>query len=578
MMAILFVMASGMFNYTKASITGYTNIGSSAFSGTDGGTIDEAANGGTKVGLYRNISWDDFEFSTTQWRGGTTSGQASCIIFRYTNTSNFYALTYNYNQGKFRLKKNNLNNNNNTNQLAVWDGANASNNHAVDIRVEGTSIKVWVNGTLRIDATDATHSSGSLGFLKSGRWDDNARWKNATWTEYISSTVPTVTTITTSSIASTTATSGGNVTSDGGGTVTDYGVCWGTSSTPTTDDNLTDDGSGTGSFVSSITGLSPGTIYYYRAYAINEAGTAYGTEYSFTTNAIVPTVTTIAISDISCTSASSGGSVTDDGGATVTDFGVCWSTYSSPTTMDNLTDDGSGIGSFSSSITGVAAGTTIYVRAYATNSAGTAYGSEESFTSLSALSAGTVGSAQSICYNTTPVSLTNNAAPTGATGAYTYQWQSSTDGSSYSNISSETSTTYSPGALTSNTWYRRAETSATCGTVYTSGIKMTVYSDLAAGTIGSAETICYNASPATLTNTASPTGGTTSYTYQWQSSTDGSSFSDVSGATSATYSPGALTADTWYRRAETSGSCGTVYSSSIKVTVIPEILPGSIKF
>lgn len=394
----------------------------------------------------------------------------------------------------------------------------------------------------------------------------------------IASTAPTVTTTTASSITGTTASSGGNVTDDGGATVTDYGVVWGTSANPTTSDNITDDGSGTGSFVSSLTSLSPNTTYYYRAYAINEAGTSYGAESSFTTSVIVPTVTTTAISSIACTTASSGGNVTDAGGGTVTDYGVCWSTSSSPTTSDNLTDDGSGTGAFASSITGVASGTTIYVRAYATNSAGTAYGSEESFTSLSALSAGTVGSAQTICYNATPVSLTNDAAPTGATGAYTYQWQSSSDGSSFSNISDETSTTYSPGALTANTWYRRAETSGTCGTVYTSSIKMTVYSDFSVGSIGSAQTICYNATPATLTNSVSPTGGTGAYTYQWESSSDGSSFSDISSATSATYSPGALTADTWYRRTDTSGSCGSTNTSSIKVTVNAELTPGSIKF
>lgn len=394
----------------------------------------------------------------------------------------------------------------------------------------------------------------------------------------IASTAPTVTTTTASSITGTTASSGGNVTDDGGATVTDYGVVWSTSANPTTSNSLTDDGTGTGSYPSSITGLSPNTTYYYRAYAINEAGTSYGTEYSFTTPVVVPTLTTTLASDIACTTASSGGNVTDAGGGTVTARGVCWNTSSSPTTSDSKTTDGSGTGSFSSSITGVASGTTIYVRAYATNSAGTAYGDEISFSSLSALANGTIGSAQSICYNTTPVALTNDAAPTGATGSYTYQWQSSSDGSTFSNITSETSTTYSPGALTADTWYRRAETSGTCGTVYTSSIKITVYADLAAGTIGSAQTICYNSSPASLTNSASPTGGTESYTYQWQSSSDGSSFSDVSGATSATYSPGALTADTWYRRAETSGSCGTVNSGSVKMTVYSELTPGAIKF
>ncbi len=71
--------------------------------------------------------------------------------------------------------------------------------------------------------------------------------------------------------------------------------------------------------------------------------------------------------------------MTDDGGATVTTRGVCWSTSQNPTTSNSKTTDGSGTGSFTSSLTGLTCGTTYYVRAYATNSAGTAYGSQENF-------------------------------------------------------------------------------------------------------------------------------------------------------------------------------------------------------
>ncbi|TFG42393.1 MAG: hypothetical protein E4H43_03205, partial [Bacteroidia bacterium] len=87
------------------------------------------------------------------------------------------------------------------------------------------------------------------------------------------------------SITATTAVSGGNIASDGGGTVTARGVCWSsTSQTPTTSDSKTTDGSGTGSFTSNITGLSPGTEYYIRAYATNSAGTSYGNMVSFPTS------------------------------------------------------------------------------------------------------------------------------------------------------------------------------------------------------------------------------------------------------------------------------------------------------
>ena len=96
------------------------------------------------------------------------------------------------------------------------------------------------------------------------------------------------------------------------------------------------------------------------------------------------TVTTIAITDIDKTTATGGGNVTADGGATVTARGICWSTAQNPTVDGNHTTDGTGTGSFTSSMTGLTANTTYYVRAYATNSVGTAYGEEVSFTTLPA--------------------------------------------------------------------------------------------------------------------------------------------------------------------------------------------------
>lgn len=100
---------------------------------------------------------------------------------------------------------------------------------------------------------------------------------------------------------------------------------------------------------------------------------------------VTPTVTTTAVSSITSNSASSGGNVTSDGGASVTARGVCWSTSANPTISDSKTTDGTGTGIFTSSITGLSANTTYHVRAYATNSVGTGYGSDISFaTSLSA--------------------------------------------------------------------------------------------------------------------------------------------------------------------------------------------------
>src|SRR5690554_4596063 len=95
--------------------------------------------------------------------------------------------------------------------------------------------------------------------------------------------IPVLSTSAVTDITQTTAISGGNITSDGGATVTARGVCWSTGQTPTISDNKTTDGTGAGTFVSNISGLEPNTTYYVRAYATNSAGTGYGSVMSFTT-------------------------------------------------------------------------------------------------------------------------------------------------------------------------------------------------------------------------------------------------------------------------------------------------------
>ena len=217
-------------------------------------------------------------------------------------------------------------------------------------------------------------------------------------------TIPTVTTNTVSSITTTTATCGGNVTATGGASVTARGVCWSTSQNPTVSDSHTTNGTGTGSFTSSMTGLTAGTTYYVRAYATNSVGTSYGAQRSFTTPTI-PTVTTNTVSNIAATTASCGGNVTATGGADVTARGVCWSTSQNPTVSGSHTTNGTGTGSFTSSITGLTASTTYYVRAYATNSVGTAYGTQQTFTTPSSFTCGTstVKDVDNNTYNTVQI-------------------------------------------------------------------------------------------------------------------------------------------------------------------------------
>jgi hypothetical protein len=193
--------------------------------------------------------------------------------------------------------------------------------------------------------------------------------------------VVTLTTDAASGITATTATSGGNITDNGGTEVTARGVCWRTTPGATISDSKTSNGSGNGIFSSNLTGLAANTLYYVRAYATNSVGTSYGNEVSFTTRNGIVTLTTSAVSCIAATSATCGGNITDDGGAAVTARGVCWSTTPNPTNAGSHTTDGSGNGSFTSSLTGLTSNTLYYVRAYATNSVGVSYGNEISFTS-----------------------------------------------------------------------------------------------------------------------------------------------------------------------------------------------------
>ena len=272
-------------------------------------------------------------------------------------------------------------------------GGNVSSDGGAAVTVRGVCVSKNPNPTTADDHTSdgsgtGTFTSSLTGLTPGETYHVRAYATNAYGTAYgddlsftMLSLPPTVSTTPPSHITATTAQGGGNVSSDGGAAVTVRGVCVSKNPNPTTADDHTSDGSGTGTFTSSLTGLTPGETYHVRAYATNKNGTAYGMELTFTEGSLPPTVSTASVTNITSTTARGGGSVSDDGGTTVTQRGVCWSRNANPTTADDHTSDGSGTGIFASNINGLTPGASYHVRAYATNSNGTAYGMDLTFDS-----------------------------------------------------------------------------------------------------------------------------------------------------------------------------------------------------
>ncbi len=167
------------------------------------------------------------------------------------------------------------------------------------------------------------------------------------------------------------------VPSDGGTAVTERGICWSTLTNPTIDDDKISSGIGTGSFSVTIADLVKNVVYYVRAYAINSSGIKYS---KVETILFGLRVESDVVSILNSTSAVSGGSVIASEGVEVIEKGVCWATTSLPTIDNNHTQEGTGAGEFTSTLTNLTGGIKYYVRAYASTSAGTFYGQEFNYT------------------------------------------------------------------------------------------------------------------------------------------------------------------------------------------------------
>ncbi len=398
----------------------------------------------------------------------------------------------------------------------------------------------------------------------------------------IAPSLPTIITSSIAAISSTSATSGGNISTDGGSPVTSKGVCWSTSTGPTTAlSTKTNDGSGIGLFGSNLTGLSPYTTYYVRSYATNSVGTAYGNELSFTTLDI-PSLTTSTITNILSNSATGGGNIVNDGGSSVTSRGVCWSTLPSPNiSLSTKTIDGSGTGNFSSSLTSLNPNTTYYVRAYATNSIGTAYGNEVSFTTISLPSITTTSVFSITAYTASSGGIISNNGGSAVTSRGVC-WSTSVNPT----ISLSTKTIDGSGSgpfsssitgLSPNTTYHvRAYATNGVGTAYGADEVFTTLQ------ISLPTVITTNA--ISITNSSSISGGNVTFSGNLPITARGVCWStspnpnvalstktiDGSGVGTFTSNITYLTANTlYYVRAYATNSLGTSYGTEITFTTLP---------
>ncbi len=387
------------------------------------------------------------------------------------------------------------------------------------------------------------------------------------------------TTASATSITSSTATIGGTITADGGAAVTSRGVVYGTTTGSAT--YSVTSGTGTGTYTISLTGLLPATTYFVRSFATNSVGTVYGTETNFATIAIEPTLTTNAISSITKYAASAGGTITSNGGSVITASGICWSTTATPTTSDSKSSDGTTSGTFTSSITGLTAGTTYFVRAYATNAIGTGYGAAQSFTTLTLTSSNPV-----LAATNTATSISSSTAILGGNVTDEGATQVSARGLVYgtSTGSSTFSVTIGSGAGT----FTGTITGLVQGTTYfvrsfATNVQGTSYGAETSFTTQTRPTLSATTTPSSLTTTSAIGGGTISSTgganitttgLVWDASVNPTislSTKTTDGALTGTFTSsitGLAQGATYHVRAYATNSIGTSYGPDITFTTL----------
>ena len=217
---------------------------------------------------------------------------------------------------------------------------------------------------------------------------------------------------------------------------------------------------------------------------------------------------------------------------------------------------------------------TIFI--YAKSGTSTGCESENSFKIvINSITPGVIEQGQTLCSGTAPQEVTVfNAAI--SDGNITYQWQNSTDNITFTDISGATNETLTPSIVTQDNWFKRIDTSTlndiVC-TAETNTIKVSVISFATTGVIEKDQTICFNSIPEEITEKTS-TEAFGNLSYQWQSSEDGDVFTAINEAINTTFTPAALTKNTWYKRIDTATLNGVTCveeTNAIKITVLKPV-------
>ena len=285
---------------------------------------------------------------------------------------------------------------------------------------------------------------------------------------------PTILTIGSTSITSSSVNLEGNISDVGLDVVSQHGHCWSMDVNPTINNSKTSLGNGNlGNFNSSISNLNQNTNYYFRSYATNSIGTAYGNLMQFSTTNGEPTITTLNSSNITASSVNLNGNISGIGDALITQHGHCWSSNDNPTINNSKTSLGNGnLGNFISNVSSLNQNTNYYFRAYATNIFGTVYGNQKQFSTTSGEpTAITLGSS-----NITASSVNLNGEITSIGNATITQhghcWstnQNPTISNSKTSLGSgnvQTFTSIVSNLSASSTYYYRAYATNSYGTVY----------------------------------------------------------------------------------------------------------------